>query len=203
MNGEKRHDVVLRLSQVDLLFANKDLPRIIVDQQILKAEFSAGGTFLLFAVPMAAENGADTGEQFLRPKGLGNIIIRPQIQRLHLVPLVGAGGEHDDGYGIRLSCFLDQTHAISVRKAEIQNDEIRMMGGVHHHAERTGLRAEHLIVAGFQIGFDKASDVGLILYDQDLVLVIAHRPHSLFPEQSGIPHRCHVCFLRLCHCRAP
>ena len=29
------------------------------------------------------------------------------------------------------------------------------MGGVHHHAERTGLRAEHLIIAGFQIGFVK------------------------------------------------
>ena len=50
-------------------------------------------------------------------------------------------------------------------------------------------RTEHLIVAGFQIGFDKASDVGLVLYDQDFVLVIAHRPHPLFPEQSGIPHR--------------
>ena len=39
MDGEKRHDVVLRLSQVNLLFANKNLPRIIVDQQILKVEF--------------------------------------------------------------------------------------------------------------------------------------------------------------------
>ena len=196
MNGEKRHNVVLCLGQVNLLFANKDLPRIIVDQQVLKVEFSAGGAFLLFTVPMAAENGADTGEQFLRAKGLGDIIIRSQIQRLHLVPLVGAGGEHDDGYGIRLSCLPNQTHAIPIRQAEIQNDEIRMMGGVHHHAERTGLRAEHLIIAGFQIGFDKAPDVGLVLYDQDLVLVIAHSPHPLFPAQSGTPHRCHVCFLR-------
>lgn len=196
MDGEKRHDVVLRLSQVDLFFANKDLPRIIVDQQILKAEFSAGGTFLFFAVPMAAENGADTGQQFLRPKGLGNIIIRPQIQRLHLVPLVGAGGEHNDGHGVRFPDFLNQVQTIPIRQAEIQNDEIRTMGGVHHYAERTGLRAEHLIVTGFQIGFDKASDVGLVLYDQDLVLVIAHRPHPLFPAQSGIPHRRPSCFLR-------
>ena len=147
------------------------------------------GTFLLFAVPMAAENGTDTSQQFLRAKGLGDIVIRAQIQRLHLVPLVGAGGEHDDGYSVRLSHLLNQTHAISVRQTEIQNDEIRMMGGVHHHAERTGFRAEHLIVAGFQIGFDKASDVGLVLYDQNFVLVIAHRPRPLFPEQSGIPHR--------------
>ena len=69
-----------------------------------------------------------------------------------------------------------------------------MMGGIHHHAKLAGFRAEHLIVAGFQIGFDKASDVGLVLYDQDLVLVIAHRPHPLFPAQSGIPHRRPFCF---------
>ena len=59
-----------------------------------------------------------------------------------------------------------------------------MMGSVHHHAERTGLRAENLIVAGFQICFNEASDVSFILYDQDLKFVIAHRPHPLFPEQS-------------------
>ena len=145
---------------------------------------------------MAAENGADTGQQFLRAKGLRNIIIRPQIQRLHLVPLVGTGGEHNDGHGIRLSHLLNQTHAIPIRQAEIQNDEVRSMRGVHHHAERTGLRTEHLIVTGFQIGFDKTSDVGFILYDQDLEFVIAHRPHPLFPEQNGIPHRRHFCFLR-------
>ena len=51
---------------------------------------------------------------------------------------------------------MNQTHAIPIRQAEIQNDEVRMMGSVHHHAERTGFRAEHLIVTGFQIGFDKA-----------------------------------------------
>ena len=64
-----------------------------------------------------------------------------------------------------------------------------MMGGIHHHAKLAGFRAEHLIVAGFQIGFDKTFDVGLVLYDQDLEFVIAHRPHPLFPEQSGILRR--------------
>ena len=145
---------------------------------------------------MAAENGADTSQEFLRAKGLGDIIIRPQIQRLHLVPLVGTGGEHNDGHSVRPSHLLNQTHAIPIRQTEIQNDEVRMMGSVHHHAKRTGLRAEHLIVAGFQIGFDKTSDVGLVLYNQNFVLVIAHRPHPLFPEQNGIPHRRHFCFLR-------
>lgn len=46
------------------------------------------------------------------------------------------------------------------------------------------IRAENLIVAGFQICFNEALDVGFILYDQDLKFVIAHRPHPLFPEQS-------------------
>ena len=152
-------------------------------------EFSAGGTFLLFAVPMAAENGTDAGQQFLRAKGLGDIVIRPQIQRLHLVPLVGTGGKHNDGHGVCLPNFLNQAHTVSIRQTKIQKDEVRMMGGIHHHAKLAGFRAEHLIVAGFQIGFDKTSDVGLVLYDQNFVLVIAHRPHPLFPEQSGIPHR--------------
>ena len=73
-----------------------------------------------------------------------------------------------DRHSVRLSHLLNQTHAIPIRQAEIQNDEVRMMGSIHHHAERTGLRAENLIVAGFQICFNEASDVGFILYDQDL-----------------------------------
>ena len=70
-------------------------------------EFSAGGAFFLFTVPMTAENGADTGQQFLRAKGLGDIIIRPQIQGFHLIPLVGTGGEHNDGHGVRSPDFLN------------------------------------------------------------------------------------------------
>ena len=100
------------------------------------------------------------------------------------------------GTGVRIPGLLNQVQTIPIRQAEIQNDEIRMMGGIHHHAKLAGFRTEHLIVAGFQIGFDKASDVGLVLYDQDLVLVIAHRPHPLFPAQSGIPHRRPSCFPR-------
>lgn len=93
----------------------------------------AGGTFILFAVPMTAEDSADTSQQFLRAKGFSDIIIRPQIQCLHLVPLVGTSGEHNDGHSVRLSHLLDQAHAIPIRQAKIQNDEIRMMGSVHHH----------------------------------------------------------------------
>ncbi len=121
---------------------------------------------------MAAENGADTSQEFLRAEGLGDIVICPQIQRLHLVPLVGTGGEHNDGNSVRLSHLLNQTHTIPIRQAKIQNDEVRMMGSIHHYPERTGLRTEHLIVAGFQIGFDKASDVGLVLYNQNLELLL-------------------------------
>ena len=138
---------------------------------------------------MAAENGPDPSQQFLRAKGLGDIIIRPQIQCLYLVPLIGTGGEHNDGSCVRFPDFLNQVQPIPIRQTEIQNDEVRMMGGIHHHAKLAGFRAEHLIVAGFQIDFDKTSDVGLVLYNQNFVLVIAHRPHPLFPEQSGIPRR--------------
>ena len=66
VNGEKRHDVVFRLGQVDLLFSYKNLPCIVIDQQILQAEFPAGTAFILFTVPMAAENGTDTSQQFQR-----------------------------------------------------------------------------------------------------------------------------------------
>ena len=78
VKGEERHNVVFRLGQVDLFFTCKNLSCIVIDQQVLKAEFPAGGTFILFTVPMAAENGVYTSQQFLRAKGLGDIIVRPQ-----------------------------------------------------------------------------------------------------------------------------
>lgn len=42
VNGEKRQDIVFCLGQVDLFFINKNLPCIVIDQQVLKAEFPAG-----------------------------------------------------------------------------------------------------------------------------------------------------------------
>ena len=45
--------------RVEGILAYKNPSCIVIDQQVLKAEFPAGGTFILFTVSMAAENGPD------------------------------------------------------------------------------------------------------------------------------------------------
>ena len=50
------------LYSVYLLLPYKNLPCIVINQQILQAEFPAGTAFILFTVPMAAENGADASQ---------------------------------------------------------------------------------------------------------------------------------------------
>lgn len=44
-----------------------------------------------------ADGGADAGDQLAHAEGLGDIIIRPQLERLHLFLLSVAHRDHDDG----------------------------------------------------------------------------------------------------------
>ena len=122
MDRETGQNVVFRLGQIDFVFADKDLPFVIVDHQILKPVFAAGCTLIFCSLPMTAENGADTGQQFLCAEGLCNVVVGAQIQSLYLVPFVGAGGQNNNGGRVRFPDLPDQIQPVPVRQTKVQND---------------------------------------------------------------------------------
>ena len=196
MLGKERHDVVFGLGQLDLLLVHEHLTAVIVDAHSLCAELTRRGIAAVHGtVAVQPQGSAHAGQQFAGAEGLGDVIIGTQIQRFDLIHLVGAGREHHDGGHILLPHGTDEFQPVPVRQAQIQNDQIRVVGGEQGQAHGTGMSHQSLIIVGGEQRFDKAADICLILYDQDLEFVIAHLLHPPFqflrsPARSGwsFPH---------------
>lgn len=69
------YDIVFRLCKINFLSSNKELPFIIVNQQILKLIFAAGCAPGFCSLSVTTENGTNTGQQFFCTERLCNIII--------------------------------------------------------------------------------------------------------------------------------
>lgn len=85
-------DLILTLGQVDILpFQLHQMP-VKVDAQLSSTVYSslgiAGPRHLVPGVP---QRGTDPRQQFSAPKRLCDIVIRPQIEGLDLIPLPGPG----------------------------------------------------------------------------------------------------------------
>ena len=90
---------------------------------------------------------AHPGEQLLHAERLGDVIVRPEIERLHLVRAADAGGEHDDrGLGVSADA-ADHVDAGNVRQPEIQDDEIWPVAGRRGQCLSAGPRLHDLVVA--------------------------------------------------------
>ena len=182
MFREEGHDVIFGLGQLDLGTVHKDLAALVVDLKPLCPEHAAGHP-AQHAEAVGAQGGAHPGQQFAGAKGFGDVIVGSQIQRLDLVLLGGAGREHDDGGQELLPHKTDELQTVPVRQAQIQDDEIRIVGGEQGLAHGAGVGNKGLIAVGLQQRLNKAADVGLVFHDQNLEFVIAH---LRFPPSQSI-----------------
>ena len=191
MLGKEGHDVVLGLGQLDLLAFHEHLAAVVVDAQALGAELAVGGrTAQRGTVAVQPQRRAHPGQQLAGAEGLCDVIVGPQIQRFDLVHLVGAGRQHDDGGHVLLPHGADQLQAVPVRQAQVQNDQVRIVGGEQSQAHGAGVGHQRLIIIGGQQRFDKAADIRLILHNEDFEFIIAHLLHPPFqflrsPARSG------------------
>ena len=110
------------------------------------------------------------GEEFVEFEGLGQVVVCPGVQARHLVRLVAAGSEHEDGYGLgaRLAApLLGQLHAALARQHPVQQD------GIGQHRVQLALgrgavfRPDRLEAVVAQVDRDQFSDRGLVFDDQD------------------------------------
>ena len=71
-----------------------------------------------------AQGHPHSGQQLVQAEGLGQVVVRAQVERRHLVPLLAAGGEDDDG-GLSLPDAPDHGQAIDARQAQVEQDDVR------------------------------------------------------------------------------
>ena len=78
-----------------------------------------------------ADGRADAGQQLRGAKGLHQIIVGAIVQRLHLIVLMVAGGDHHHRQVGPLADGLQDLHAVHIRQPQIQHDQVGAVGGDH------------------------------------------------------------------------
>ena len=78
----------------------------------------------------APHHGANTCQQLADPEGFRQIVVGPAVQSEHLVRLVAARGEHEDGYvavrGVAAYRPADG-HPVNPRQHQVEHDEIERL----------------------------------------------------------------------------
>lgn len=166
MARHRRQQLELRGRQTDLPVAHPHLPTLQVDDQIPHPEDGGRGDLPL----RPPQDRANPRHQLARAEGLGDVIVRPQLQAQHPI-LLHPRRQDDDGHPGLPSDGATDVEAIHARQHRVQDDKVgplppegmQRAGAIPHrdHAEPRLLQA----------GPDHLAHPGLILHHQ-------HRPHA-------------------------
>ena len=154
------------------------IPIIILPFVWVYKEKSSGGVlfavdfFLRAAAPVRlffhpAQGHPQTGQQLVHTERLGEVIVRPCIQGFHLVPVLAAGRNHQDGHLAPSPDLADDLHPIHIGQAQVQQQHIGPAGC--RLQQRLGPigRSAVLVALGLQGSDDQIADGLIVLHHQN------------------------------------
>ena len=120
----QRHDFVFNLRQVYIPPFHHHKAAVEVNLKLPRLKSARGhvGNLRTHAV---AQRRADAGQKLRSAKRLGDVIIRPKIQRLHLFLFPPARGHNDNRHFRPLPHGFEHIQPVNVRQAEVEQDHIR------------------------------------------------------------------------------
>jgi len=89
------------------------------------------------APPSASHLGSDACQQLAGGKGLGNVVIRPQLEAQHTVGFFSTGSDHDNGNVEPGSQASTHLHTIQTRQHQVEQHDIEGFT----HGKRHGIQA--------------------------------------------------------------
>ena len=162
---------------MDILSPYQDLVFIVINDQISHGVGAIAGNLIVAGGGAGVtDGGTDPGQQLVRAEGFGQIVVSPQVQGVHLVSLMRPGGDHhhrQTGPAPKLSQNVQTVH---VRQTQVQNDQVRAMGGDHGQCFRPGTGLHGFIAVGVQYGGDEVRNALLIFNHQNFFTDIHRIP---------------------------
>jgi hypothetical protein len=117
----------------------------------------------------AAEDGPHPGQQLADGEGLGHVVVGAQLEPDHLVDLLPARGEHDDGLVEALAAQgLADLQAAGPGQHDVEDDEVRLVlaGALQpRHAVGGG---DDLVALELEVVLEPEHHVRLVFHHQDL-----------------------------------
>ena len=165
--AQQRHDAVFTLGELRIHPVHIDAVLVIVDGQAAGVKLARAGNLSVLAHGLRMPQGhADARQQLGGAEGLGDVVIRTQIDSLHLVRFMGSGRKHNHGRGSPLAHGAEQGVAIHIRQAQVQKDQIRAMGCDQGQGLCAGGGLHHLVLVGGENGAQQLEDAFFILHNQ-------------------------------------
>src|SRR5262249_52199301 len=129
--------------------------------------------------------GPHPGEKFVHAEGLGDVVVRARVQRLHLVGAVSAAGQDDDGRAGPAAQPADYLHPVQVRQAEVEDHQVRRaVAGPLQRLPAGGGRV-HLVAAHPQVDPQRAQDLRLVVDYQNAGHVASLPPSAAAAGGEG------------------
>src|SRR5580700_3748195 len=98
-----------------------------IDSQVPYAENRAQR--VLRGLRRMAERDANARHELRGTKRLREVVVCPGVERFDFLRLLAACGDDDDGRGVPLAQALRDLEAVEVRQPEVEQHEIRRVGG--------------------------------------------------------------------------
>ncbi len=135
---------------------------------------------LALALQAMAQSDADAREKLLRAEWLGDIVVGAFFERLDDAHLVGAARQdHDRRLAALLPPLSQEFVALSVREAEVEDDEIRGRIGENDRLRLAAIGGlDHLVALRGKARPQEPADRRLIVDDEDADRGCAHATSS-------------------------
>ena len=116
----------------------------------------------------APQDGTDARQELPRTEGLGQVIVRPQLQPHDPIGFFSAPGEDDDG-NLRVRAHLpQQLHAVFALQPQVEQHEVDHLSAecAHELSARGGARDTEIVLQ--QIVVDQPAHRRIVIDDQHM-----------------------------------
>ena len=172
--------VVVRLEIVDIevekregLLALDAALELLLDRAVSRKPRERIRLFLLEA---PVENVPDAEQKLLVRVRLDEVVVRAVLQALYLVRELALRREHDDRNLRRLEILADaaaRLEAVDLRHHEVEEDEIGRFAPNELERDLAVLGEDHPVAVLLELELENASDVILVVHDENLVALLA------------------------------
>src|SRR4051794_24173205 len=108
----------------------------------------------------------DPGEQLLDAERLRHVVVGAGVQGVDLRRAVHPAGEDDDRHRRPAAQRADHVDAVHVRQAEVEDDEVRVVGRGGTQRLRPGGRRRDAVLPGEEVDPQRPQDLGLVVDDE-------------------------------------
>ena len=139
-------------------------------------------------LPRSAQLGSGTSLKLDCAERLGDVIIRPDVEQLHLFLIGMARRKNDDRRRRRFPDLTANIDAANIGKSEIENDQCRLLCGSDFQAFPTGRSFHHAGDFALEGAPDDASNLRLVVNHQREIVLHCDLPlfHRNWYQKDGL-----------------